>query len=188
MRNGSFQYSSLPKAVDGINIDVRIANPGGVADKTELDLSKFTLRMAGNSLSASAYATNLVSDPTFRAAVDGRVDLGAVERGVSARKGMELSGLITADVKVSDRMSDIEKSRYERIGASGTFVVERLGLTMPELPAVHIRSAAATITPAAMTLGELGLTIGRSDLAANGQLSGYIGYLLRATCFRDVSM
>ena len=179
VRNGSFQYSSLPKAVDGINIDVRIANPGGVADKTELDLSKFTLRMAGNSLSASAYATNLVSDPTFRAAVDGRVDLGAVREVYPLEKGMELSGLITADVKVSGRMSDIEKSRYERIGASGTFVVERLGLTMPELPAVHIRRAAATITPAAMTLGELGLTIGRSDLAANGQLSGYIGYLLR---------
>ena len=179
VRNGSFQYSSLPKAVDGINIDVRIANPGGVADKTEIDLSKFTLRMAGNSLSASAYATNLVSDPTFRAAVDGRVDLGAVKEVYPLEKGMELSGLITADVKVSGRMSDIEKSRYERIGASGTFVVERLGLTMPELPAVHIRRAAATITPAAMTLGELGLTIGRSDLAANGQLSGYIGYLLR---------
>ena len=168
VRNGSFQYSSLPKAVDGINIDVRIANPGGVADKTELDLSKFTLRMAGNSLSASAYATNLVSDPTFRAAVDGRVDLGAVKEVYPLEKGMELSGLITADVKVSGRMSDIEKSRYEQIGASGTFVVERLGLTMPELPAVHIRRAAATITPAAMTLGELGLTIGRSDLAANG--------------------
>ena len=179
VRNGSFQYSSLPKAVTDINIDVRIANPGGVADKTEIDLSKFTLRMAGNSLSASAYATNLVSDPTFRAAVDGRVDLGAVKEVYPLEKGMELSGLITADVKVSGRMSDIEKSRYERIGASGTFVVERLGLTMPELPAVHIRRAAATITPAAMTLGELGLTIGRSDLAANGQLSGYIGYLLR---------
>ena len=32
VRNGSFQYSSLPKAVDGINIAARIANPGG-ADK-----------------------------------------------------------------------------------------------------------------------------------------------------------
>lgn len=136
--------------------------------------------MAGNSLSASAYATNLVSDPTFRAAVDGRVDLGAVKEVYPLEKGMELSGLITADVKVSGRMSDIEKSRYERIGASGTFVVERLGLTMPELPAVPYPPVpAATITPAAMTLGELGLTIGRSDLAANGQLSGYIGYLLR---------
>ena len=78
VRNGIFQYSSLPKAVDGINIAVRIANPGGVMDKTEVDLSEFTLRMAGNTLSASLYATNLVSDPVFRAAADGRVDLGAV--------------------------------------------------------------------------------------------------------------
>lgn len=30
-----------------------------------------------------------------------------------------------------------------------------------------------------MTLGEFGLTVGRSDLSANGQLTGYIGYLLR---------
>lgn len=179
VRNGSFQYSSLPKAVDGINIAVRVANPGGVMDKTEVDLSKFTLRMAGNSLSASAYATNLVSDPVFRAAADGRVDLGAVKEVYPLEKSVELSGLITADVKVSGRMSDVEKSRYEQIGAAGTFVVEKLGLTMPGLPAVQIRRAAATITPASMTLGEFGLTVGRSDLAANGQLSGYIGYLLR---------
>ena len=179
VRNGSFQYSSLPKAVDGINIAARIANPGGVMDKTEVDLSKFTLRMAGNSLSASAYATNLVSDPTFRAAVDGRVDLGAVKEVYPLEKGMELSGLITADVKVSGRMSDIEKNRYERLGAQGTFVVEGVGLTLPNLPAVRIRRAAATVTPAAMTLGEFGLTVGRSDLSANGQLTGYIGYLLR---------
>lgn len=177
--NGSFQYSSLPKAVDGINIAARIANPGGVMDKTEVDLSKFTLRMAGNTLSASLYATNLASDPVFRVAADGRVDLGAVKEVYPLEKDVALSGLITADVKVSGRMSAIEKNRYEQIGASGTFVVEKLGLTMPGLPAVHIRRAAATITPAAMTLGEFGVTVGKSDLAANGQLTGYIGYLLR---------
>lgn len=177
--NGSFQYSSLPKAVDGIDIAARIANPGGVMDKTEVDLSKFTLRMAGNTLSASLYATNLASDPVFRVAADGRVDLDAVKEVYPLEKDVALSGLITADVKVSGRMSAIEKNRYEQIGASGTFVVEKLGLTMPGLPAVHIRRAAATITPAAMTLGEFGVTVGKSDLAANGQLTGYIGYLLR---------
>lgn len=83
------------------------------------------------------------------------------------------------DLKLSGRMSDIEKNRYEQLGAQGTFVVEGLGLTLPDLPAVHIRRAAATITPAAMTLGEFGVTIGKSDLAANGQLANYIGYLLR---------
>jgi len=76
-------------------------------------------------------------------------------------------------------MSDIEKKRYEQMAASGTFVIEQLGLTVPKLPAVHIRRAAATITPKAMTLGDFGVTVGRSDLSAKGQLTGYLGYLLR---------
>lgn len=79
VRNGSFQYSSLPKAVTDINIAARVSNPGSVMDKTVVDLSKFGLRMAGNSVAATFYATNLVSDPVFRASADGRVDLGAVK-------------------------------------------------------------------------------------------------------------
>ena len=153
VRNGSFQYSSLPKAVTDINIAARVSNPGSVMDKTVVDLSKFGLRMAGNSVAATFYATNLVSDPVFRASADGRVDLGAVKEVYPLEKGVDLGGLITADLKLSGRMSDIEKNRYERLGAQGTFVVEGVGLTLPGLPAVHIRR--------------------------NGQLTGYIGYLLR---------
>ena len=179
VRDGSFQYSSLPKAVTGINIAAKVANPGGVMDKTVIDLSKFGLKMAGTSVSATFHATNLVSDPVFRAAAAGRVDLGAVKEVYPLEKGVELGGQIAADLKVSGRMSDIEKNRYEKLGAQGTFTVEELGLTLPNLPAVHIRRAAATITPAAMTLGEFGVTVGRSDLSANGQLTNYIGYLLR---------
>ena len=179
VRDGSFQYSSLPKAVTGINIAAKVSNPGAVMDKTVVDLSKFGLKMAGNSVSATFHATNLVSDPVFRATAAGRVDLGAVKEVYPLEKGVELGGQIAADLKVSGRMSDIEKNRYEKLGAQGTFTVEELGLTLPSLPAVHIRRAAATITPAAMTLGEFGVTVGRSDLSANGQLTNYIGYLLR---------
>lgn len=179
VRNGSFQYSSLPKAVTDINLAARIANPGGVMDRTEVELSKFGLKMAGNTVSATFYATNLASDPTFRATAEGHVDLGAVKEVYPLEKGMDLAGRITADLNLSGRMSDIEKSRYEKLGAKGTFVLEELDLTLGNLPPVHIRRAAATITPAAMTLGEFGLTVGKSDLSANGQLSGYLGYLLR---------
>ncbi len=188
VRDGSFQYSSLPKAVTGINIAAKVANPGGVMDKTVVDLSKFGLRMAGNSVAATFYATNLVSDPVFRASADGRVDLGAVKEVYPLEEGVDLGGLITADLKVSGRMSDIEKNRYEQLGAQGTFVVEGVGLTLPGLPAVHIRRAAATVTPAAMTLGEFGLTVGRSDLSANGQLTNYIGYLLRGDLLSGPSL
>ena len=178
VRDGSFQYSSLPKAVTDINIEAAVSNPGGSMNKTMVDLSKFSLKMAGNSLDAAFFATNLVSDPSFRASATGRVDLGAVREVYPLDKEVDLGGVVTADLKVSGRMSDIEKQRYGQIAASGTFVLEQLGLEVPRLPAVHIRRAAATITPQAMTLGEFGVTVGRSDLAANGQLTGYLGYLL----------
>ena len=179
VHNGSFQYSSLPKAVTDIEIVAGVSNPGGTMNATVIDLSKCSLRMAGNSLAATFHAANIVSDPSFRASVAGKVDLGAVREVYPLDKEVDLGGIITADLKVSGRMSDIEKQRYERMAASGTFVVEQLDLTVPNLPAVHLKRAAATITPRAMTLGELGVTVGRSDLSAKGQLAGYLGYLLR---------
>ncbi len=179
VHNGSFQYSSLPKAVTDINIAAKVSNAGGELDKTEVEISEFGLKMAGNSLSATGYATNLMSDPTFRATLSGRVDLGAIREVYPLEKGIDLAGRIAASMKLSGRMSDVESGRYEHISASGSLVVEQLGLHVQQLPEVFIRRAAATISPQAMTLGEFGVTVGGSDLSATGQLTGYLGYLMR---------
>lgn len=179
VHNGSFQYSSLPKAVTDINIAAKVSNAGGELDKTEVEISEFGLKMAGNSLSATGYATNLMSDPTFRATLSGRVDLGAIREVYPLEKGIDLAGRIAASMKLSGRMSDVESGRYERISASGSLVVEQLGLHVQQLPEVFIRRAAATISPQAMTLGEFGIKVGGSDLSATGQLTGYLGYLMR---------
>lgn len=179
VHNGSFQYSSLPKAVTDINIAAKVSNACGELDKTEVEISEFGLKMAGNSLSATGYATNLMSDPTFRATLSGRVDLGAIREVYPLEKGIDLAGRIAASMKLSGRMSDVESGRYERISASGSLVVEQLGLHVQQLPEVFIRRAAATISPQAMTLGEFGVTVGGSDLSATGQLTGYLGYLMR---------
>lgn len=179
VHNGSFQYSSLPKAVTDINIAAKVSNAGGELDKTEVEISEFGLKMAGNSLSATGYATNLMSDPTFRATLSGRVDLGAIREVYPLEKGIDLAGRIAASMKLAGRMSDVESGRYERISASGSLVVEQLGLHVQQLPEVFIRRAAVTISPQAMTLGEFGVTVGGSDLSATGQLTGYLGYLMR---------
>lgn len=178
VRDGSFRYASLPKAVNDIRLALSVSNPGGAMDRTVVDLSEFGFKMAGNSLAASFRGTNLVSDPDLKASVRGRLDLSDIA-DVYPLEDMTLAGLITADLKAAGRLSALEKQRYEQFAASGTFVVEQLGLTMPSLPPVELHRAAATITPAAMTLGELDLSIADSDLSATGQLSNYLGYLLR---------
>lgn len=178
VKEGRFQYASLPKAVTDINLVAKISNPGGVMDRTVVDLSRFGLRMAENAVSATFYGTNLVSDPTLRATLNGKLDLGMIDQ-VYPLEEMKLAGSIAADLQAAGRMSDVEKQRYEQLQAKGTFVVEQLGVTMASLPPIQLTRAAATISPSAMTLGELSLLVGESDLAANGQLTNYLGYLLR---------
>lgn len=178
VHEGSFKYSSLPNAVSDINITARVANGGGKMDQTVIDVSKFGLRIAGNAFSATLHATNLVSDPTFRAMAKGKVDLGAIKGVYPLPENLNLSGLIIADVKMAGCMSDIDKQQYQNIDATGQFVIEQMRAKFKGLPEVRIRRAAATITPSVMTLGELGIGIGKSEIVANGQLTNYISYLL----------
>ncbi len=181
VKEGGFQYASLPKAVTGIAVDARVSNPGGTLDDTQVEVPLLTLQMAGNSVRASFAASHLFSDPHFDAAVSGRVDLGGIREVYPLKKDEAFSGIVTADLRASGRMSELEKQQYESVEASGSFVVEGLLARVDGLPDVRIRRAAATVSPAAMTLGELDLAMGRSDLSANGRLTGYIGYFLRGS-------
>ncbi len=179
VKEGSFRYASLPKAVTDINLALKVSNPGGKMDRTEVNLSKFGLAVDENKLQASLYATNLLSDPYVRVAFDGVIDLGTVKMIYPLKEDENLEGRITADLKLSGSKSSIDKQLYEKLGAEGRFTVEGVNVQMENLPQVKITRAAANITPEAMTLGEFDAEVGRSDVSANGRLSGYLGYLLR---------
>ena len=184
VRDGSFKYASLPKAVTGITIDAKAANPGGTLDATTVDVPTFALTMAGNALRGSFWAATPMSDLRFKAAAAGKVDLGAVKEVYPLGDSIALAGVVTADLQAAGRMSDIEKERYEQIAASGKLTVEGVAATLAGLPEVKVRRAAMSVSPAALTLSELGVTIGRSDLEASGSLSNYIGYFLRDQTLR----
>ena len=184
VRDGSFKYASLPKAVTGITIDARAANPGGTADATTVDVPTFALTMAGNALRGSFSAATPMSDLRFKAAAAGKVDLGAVKEVYPLGDSIALAGVVTADMQASGRMSDIERERYEAIAASGRLTVEGVTAALAGLPEVKVRRAAMSVSPAALTLSELGVTVGRSDIEASGTLSNYIGYLLRDQTLR----
>lgn len=177
--NGSFKYASLPQAVTDIRLTAAASNPGGSPDATVVDISDFGLTMAGNSLSASLRAATPLSDLQFRAALSGKVDLGAIREVYPLDESVALAGIVTADVKAAGRMSDIEAQRFEKLEASGSLEIEGISARVGTLPEVELRHAAASVTPQALTLGDCSLRVGRSDLEAEGRLGGYMGYLLR---------
>ncbi len=179
VKDGSFKYAGLPQAVTGIRIALSAANPGGTADATTVDLSEFSMTMAGQTLRASLHAATPVSDLQFRAAADGRIDLGAVKEVYPLPDTVQLAGRIGLDVKAAGRMSWLVPEKIEKMEAAGTLSVEGMRATVAGLPPVEVDRVSATVSPQALVLDACALKVGRSDLQARGRLTGYLAWLLR---------
>lgn len=179
VKDAMFQYPSLPKAVNNINIDVLIDNKGGSLDNTVVDISKFNFNMGGNPFSASLNVRTPISDPNLKAHLNGKIDLGMIKDVYPLEKGTELNGKLTADLNIATRMSYIEKEQYDNVTASGQLKVNDMIYKSPDMQDVHISDIALDFSPKFVNLSSMNLTIGKNDLSATGRLENFIAYALK---------
>jgi len=179
VNNAMFQYPSLPKAVNNINIDVLVDNKGGSLDNTIINISKFTFNMGGNPFSAGLNIQTPISDPNLKAHLNGKLDLGMVKDVYPLEKGTELNGKVTANLDIATRMSYIEKEQYDKVSASGQLTVNDMVYKSAEMQDVNIKDIALDFSPKFVNLSSMNLTIGENDLSATGRLENFIAYMLK---------
>ncbi|MDH6304323.1 uncharacterized protein involved in outer membrane biogenesis [Parabacteroides sp. PF5-5] len=177
--NAMFQYPSLPKAVDNINLNIALQSKGGSLNNTVVDMSKFSFALGGNPFNGNLRVTTPMSDPNIKMHANGIIDLGMIKDVYPLETGTELNGKITADLTLATRMSDIEKERYEDVSASGTLNVNDMIYKSTEMPDVLIQKAGLEFTPRYVNLNSLDINIGKNDLSANGRLENFIAYVLK---------
>ncbi len=184
VKDATFNYEGMPASVDGINITASVSNPGGDLDKTLVDVSEFRFSMLGNPFKATFYASTPISDLNFKATADGTIHLGKVKDIYPLGDSISLSGIVTTDLQLAGRMSDVEKENYEKIKGAGTLSVADMDLVMKGLPAVSVKQARASISAQAMSLSQLDVKVGQSDIQARGSLSNYLAYVMKNETLR----
>ncbi|MFL5534246.1 MAG: AsmA-like C-terminal region-containing protein [Gemmatimonadales bacterium] len=178
--NAAFQYPDLPLPARDIQMDLALTNPGGSADSTVINLSRFHLRMGANPVDASLMVRTPVSDPNVDLRMKGKVDLADVRRTVKLDKVDQLTGTIAADAAVKTRMSAIDKQQYDRVAASGTVDVAGMTVKGEALPhPLSIQQASLKLAPQRAQLTQFAGTVGSSDLRATGSLDNLISYAFR---------
>jgi hypothetical protein len=178
--NAAFQYPDLPLPARGIVMDLALTNPGGSADSTVVNLSRFHLQLGSNPVDATLLLKTPVSDPNVDMRLKGKVDLADVRRTVKLQNVDQLSGTIAADAAVRTRMSAIDKKQYNNVAASGTIDVANLTLKGKTLPLpMAIRQASLRLAPERANLTAFNGTIGSSDLQATGAINNLISYAFR---------
>ncbi len=178
--NGTFRYPDLPLPAKDIFLALQIANPGGKADNTVVNLSRLHLVLGQNPIDASLVLRTPLSDPDVDARVKGRVDLADLRRTVKLQNVQELSGSIAADAAVRTRLSWVDSGQYDKVNASGTVDVRDLAVKSAALPRpLAIKESSLQLAPRRAELKSFTGTVGSSDLRASGYLENFLGYALR---------
>ena len=105
VENAMFKYPDLPKAVNNIQIDLHVDNPGGSEDNTFVNLKRFYMEMAGNPVDMNMKVRTPVSDPDIDGGIKAKFNLASVKEVIPMEANAEMNGNITADVRLKGKVS-----------------------------------------------------------------------------------
>lgn len=185
VENGMFQYPDLPAAVTDVNILARINNPGGDADLTVVDVSRFTMNVAGNPVDFKMNLRTPVSDPNIDGHLKGRIDLAQLKDFYPLDEGESVSGLIETDMTAKGRLSSIENERYNEFLFTGRLSVNNMNYVSETFPqGVQISTAELSFSPQFAEVRAFRTNIGESDITASGRIDNILGFAMKDEMLR----
>ena len=177
--NAMFKYPDLPAAVNDINIDAKVTNPGGDLDFTVVDVKKFHFEILKNPFDIFTLITTPMSDPNINLTAKGTLNLNDVQKIFPFDEETELNGIFNIDLALKGLMSYLDNEEYEKFEAGGNMNINNLVLKNTDMfdKDILIPEASFTFTPQFAELEKLNLIIDNNDLSINGKVENYIPYI-----------
>ncbi len=177
--NASFQFPDLPKAVKNIVIDTKIINETGVMNDTYVNLDKLSFAIDQDVFNAKANIRNIATNALVDAALKGTINLNNFSKAYPIKLEKPLSGILKADVTTKFDMASVEKSQYENISNAGTIDLTGFRYTDENGKNMDISKVLVQFNPSRVDLKQFAAKTGKSDLAVNGILENFYGFIFR---------
>lgn len=178
VNNASVQYPGLPEAINKINIDLNITNPGGPVDSTVLSLKQMSFLIAKNPFNMHLKVANL-NDPTLAGGINGTINFENLKKALPL-KDITLQGTVNTDITFNGKYQYIEKEEYEKFIAKGSIVLNNILFKNAGFPqGISIPQGSITVTPAKLNLNNLQAKVYSSDFTLQGNISNYLPYIFK---------
>jgi hypothetical protein len=176
--NASFKYPDLPKSVRKIHIDTKINNTSGIVEDTYVDIDKLTFMIDEDKFNMTANIKELMGNTKVKAHIDGKMNLANISKAYPVPSGLNLKGLLNADINTAFDIASIEKKQYENTDTNGKLELKDFEYRSDEFPnPIQLRSTAVTFNPKTVTLNELSGATGKTDFNATGTINNLLGFL-----------
>ncbi len=179
VKDGSFKYADLPKAIQQINFKAVVDNPDGQKDNTVVDITNGHLEMDKDPFDFRLMVKKPVSNMFIDAAAKGKLNLSQVANYVKLDNGTSVSGLMHADVNIRGNVKEIENKQFNDFYAAGIIDVNDFNYTSVDYPTgVKVNTVHANFTPTKIDVTNLNGQFQNSNFNGGGQINNLLSYLL----------
>lgn len=178
IKDGSFKYTDLPKAIEKINLKAVVDNADGQTDNTVVDITNGHLQIDNEPFDFRLLVKKPISAMFVDAAAKGKLDLSQAGNYAKLEKGTSIAGLLNADVSIKGNVKDLEKEQYQNFYAAGTIGLNRFNYTSVDYPAgIKINTLNTKFTPSKIEVADLNGEYLKSNFNGSGQINNLLNYL-----------
>jgi len=177
LKNGWLKTKYYPNAIQNINIAAHITNTDGTFKSLGVKLDPFKFDFEGNPVFVNADLQNF-EDLLYKVKAKGVLNVGRIYK-VFAKKGLDVSGLIMADLSLNGRQSYATTGQYSKLDNRGNLILKNIKATTEYLPkSFYIKEGNFEFENEKMWFRKFFATYGKSDFALNGHLINTINYFI----------
>ncbi len=176
--NASFKYPDLPKTVKNVFIDTEINNDTGITEDTYANIDKLSFQIDEDRFNINAKIRELMGNTKVNAHADGSMNLANIAKAYPVPAGLDLSGMLTADVTTAFDMASIEQQQYEKTKTKGKLSLSNFKYQSEELKnPVMVNDAKVSFDPSTVQLNTFDGKTGQTDFKASGKINNLLGFL-----------
>jgi AsmA protein len=177
LKNGWLKTKYYPNPIQNINIAAHITNTDGTFKSLGVKLDPFKFDFEGNPVFVNADLQNF-EDLLYKVKAKGVLNVGRIYK-VFAKKGLDISGLIMADLSLNGRQSYATTGQYSKLDNRGNLILKNIKATTEYLPkSFYIKEGNFEFENEKMWFRKFFATYGKSDFALNGHLINTINYFI----------
>jgi len=177
LKDGWVKTTSYPNSITNINMVANIKNTDGTFSSLGVKLSPFKFDFEGSPVFVDADLQNF-EDLLYKVRAKGVLNVGKIYQ-VFAKKGLDVSGLITADLSLNGRQSYATTGQYSKLDNKGTLVVKNIKANTAYLPKpFYVKEGSFEFENEKMWFRKFYAAYGKSDFSLSGHLLNTINYFI----------
>lgn len=177
LKNGWLKTKYYPNPILDINILAKIHNTDGTFKSLGVKLDPFKFDFEGNPVFVNADLQDF-EDLLYKVRAKGVLNVGRIYK-VFRKEGMDISGLIMADLSLNGRQSYATTGQYAKLDNRGNLILKNIKATTEFLPkSFYIKEGNFKFENEKMWFQKFYGNYGKSDYTLNGYLLNTINYFI----------